>query len=512
MIRAVCYPRVSDAIQRERDTIASQLRVLPEYVARQGWTLVRPAETYVDDGHSAAAGKLERRTGLAALLRDAGAGAFDVVAVVDVDRLTRTDDLIERGYILGSLQRAGVKIASQMSGQVIDLSTSDGDLLIGIQAHGAAAWLRRHRERVTQGRITAAARGRLPGGRRPWGLAYDRVTGAWSVDPVRGPLVVEMVERIAAGASCRSVADLLEARGVSREGGRWHASRVAAIVRSRHLVGEWRANRDAMIAVPRLVPDELWHAAQAIVDRARKAALVRTKHEYLLLGIAVCGACGSPMGIRSARDYFCRARRLALRGAPGRCSAPGVPIAVADGRAWAAIRRELEDPGLERALAGELVERGAEGDDWAADAAGYRGKLDRLQAAEVGLLERFTRGVVGGPALDRELERIAASRKALTAQLETAERAAASAGVTAGQLADAAAMVAALRERLPDAPFAARRQLLGWLVHPGDAVILGGDLTVTLSVPRPACQASGSVRGTGHEDTDPIPLRIRAVA
>jgi hypothetical protein len=45
-------------------------------------------------------------------LRDAAAGRFDVVVVADIDRLTRSEDLGERGAILGALQRAGVCVAS----------------------------------------------------------------------------------------------------------------------------------------------------------------------------------------------------------------------------------------------------------------------------------------------------------------------------------------------------------------------------------------------------------------
>jgi hypothetical protein len=41
--------------------------------------------------HSARAGKLAKRDGLAPLMRDAQAGAFDVVVVVDLDRLTRSE-------------------------------------------------------------------------------------------------------------------------------------------------------------------------------------------------------------------------------------------------------------------------------------------------------------------------------------------------------------------------------------------------------------------------------------
>jgi DNA invertase Pin-like site-specific DNA recombinase len=90
-MRAVGYARVSSITQRDRDTIASQLRVLPAFIERQGWTLARPIDSYVDDGRTAKAGHLEARTGLTALLRDAAAGVFDVVVVCRSDWLRDTD-------------------------------------------------------------------------------------------------------------------------------------------------------------------------------------------------------------------------------------------------------------------------------------------------------------------------------------------------------------------------------------------------------------------------------------
>jgi DNA invertase Pin-like site-specific DNA recombinase len=105
-LRAVLYARVSSLGQRDRHTIASQLSVLPKFVAARGWHLVKPANTYVDDGHTAKAGFLSQRAGFAHLLRDAGLGAFDVVVVADLDRLTRSEDLKERGEVLGAFQRA----------------------------------------------------------------------------------------------------------------------------------------------------------------------------------------------------------------------------------------------------------------------------------------------------------------------------------------------------------------------------------------------------------------------
>src|SRR5450432_891589 len=120
-VRAVIYARVSSAAQRDRHTIASQLTTLPNFISLRGWKLVRPPETYVDDGRTAKGGFLSKRTSFTRLMHDAGQGLFDVVAVVDLDRLTRSEDLRERGEVLGAFQRGGVQIAVSGTGQVLDL-------------------------------------------------------------------------------------------------------------------------------------------------------------------------------------------------------------------------------------------------------------------------------------------------------------------------------------------------------------------------------------------------------
>lgn len=497
MTRAVIYARVSSTMQRDRDTIASQLRVLPEFVAQRGWTLVRSAETYIDDGHTAKAGRLAQRRGLASLLRDAAAGSFDVIVVVDIDRLTRSEDLTERGAILGALQRAGVKIASQISGQVLDLSTSTGDLFTNLHAFFAAEWTRKHRERVMQGRITAIQRGRKPPGKPPWWLSYDKSTAHWSVVPDRGVIVREMFERVVGGDSCRTIADDLHARGIPRPRGEWHRHRVHRIIRSRAALGEWTVDqiRGLVLAVPPVINEALWQRAQLAVQRLGRRGLRKTKHDYLLEAIGVCAQCGAPMGVCSAQwdsrrngrwnpaTYRCRSRRIFRRGGP-RCAAPHVRVADADARAWAAIVRELEDPALAAAIAGVREDEDTTRRDWDADAEEYQRRLARLQESESKLLARFTRGTVSEAALDVELARIGRERSVVLEQVAACGRASATAAAASARLRDAGAILSQLRERLPDAPFAVRQALIQRLVRPGGVVFDGRELRITLWLPR----------------------------
>lgn len=535
-MRAVVYARVSSAIQRDRETIASQLRVLPEYIARQGWTLAAPATTYVDDGRTARAGHLEARLGLAALLRDAGARMFDVVVVVDVDRLTRSEDLAERGAILGALQRAGVKIATS-TGQLIDLSTSSGDLMSSLNAFFAAEWVRKHRERIKAGKDTAIARGRKPAGPTPYGLAYDRSSGAWSIDQVTGPIAVEIVTRVADGESCVAISDDLDARGVPGPRGRttWNRASVYRIVRGRHLIGEFVANkaRRQVIAVPRLIDVATFERAQEALGASRRRGLRRTRHDYLLEGLGVCGVCGAPMLIRSATPqrrgrmspaaYVCRNRKFgrpSIRNGAAACRAPIVVCAEADAAIWSTFIAELAEPELAAAVVAERARGADDGATWAGDAAAAERHLARLEKVETVVMSRFRRGAVSEGALDAELAAIGRERAAVRAQLATAELAIARTVATRVRLEDAESALRRLREVAATAPAPLRAEVLRTFVDRGGVVFERGRLRLAMSVAFAAAPSeerrSGAqlvlVNGPGSRTVDVVPLRVRALA
>lgn len=516
-MRSVCYARVSGAAQRERDTIASQLRVLPAFVSARGWTLVRPVDTYVDDGYTAKSGQLAARAGLARLLRDAATGLFDVVVVVDVDRLTRAEDLAERGLILGALQHAGVRVASTMGGDVLDLSTDHGDLMATLRAYTAASDNRKRSERVRHGKLTAAQRGAKVG-RGPYGLVYDRARASWSIDPVRGPIVVEVMTRVAAGESCSVVALDLEMRGVPAPGKGWVKGRVHDLVRSRHTVGEWIAHHRTrtVVSVPAMVSEALWQRAQDALVAGRKRGLHRTRHVYLLEGLAVCGTCGSPIRIRSSQMQRRRWRRPAIYRCAGRiagrCDAPHVITQDADDRAWSAICSILDDRDLPAELAEVRRERASDAHDWDRDAAGYRAHLARLDKVAAALLLRFRRGTVTERELDAELASVNRERAAVRAQLATAERARGSVATARERLSEATAMVEALRSRMATATPEERRAIATTLIDPGGVTFVGLALRIEMFVDRPTASRPAFVDAASCSDVHESRLRIRVVA
>lgn len=457
-MRAAIYARVSSQRQARECTIASQLRDLPAYCDRQGWPVV---EVYVDDGRSAKAGRLHARDGLARLLADAQAHRFDVIVVADLDRLTRSEDLAERGAILGSLQRAGVQIATA-GGSLLDLDSTAGDLQAAIGTVFSAEWLRKHRARTVAGKLTAIGRGRKPAGPTPYGYRYDRATGAWSVDPEAGQVVREIVARVTASETCEAVAVDLHRRGVARpRGGRWSREAVWQIARREvYSTGRWVADkaRGLAVAVPTIVTAEERAAALRALERHRRSGLRQTRHGYLLERLAVCGRCGAPLGIASAgrrvsRDgrpvtvpsrYVCCRRRRPVDG--DRCGAPYHDTAAVDEALWSALADVLLAPDLVERAARRLRDGG--GPDASADAARARAELERLEATERTLLERA--GRIAPSALGAQLDRLHQARSEAAARLAAAERAAAGQHLAVAATAGLPELLGQLRAALAD--------------------------------------------------------------
>ena len=475
-LRAVCYPRVSSARQRDTHTIESQLRMLPEFIARQGWDLVSPATTYMDDGKTAKAGHLEARTGLGRLLRDAAAGLYDVVVVVDQDRLTRAEDIIERATIMGAFQRAGVKVASAISGQILDLDTSHGDLMASLGGYFAAEWSRKHRARIMEGKATAIARGRKPAGPTPYGRTYERATGEWGLDDERAAAVREVFARVLGGESVSRIAAALEESGAPRtRGGAWTHARVFDIATSSTYRGEWFANKakGLSLRVPAIVDDPTWHAAQAALRRRRPANWTRGRYVNLCQGLSVCGLCGAPMGVtgglQQIRYYVCQHKKRPGAGVE-RCANRMRQIAETDELVWARLSALICDDELLAAAAAPAGD-GENSVDWEREAKDYEKRLARLERAEAEILALFRRGKVSSGAMDRELAGAARERSLLERNRDLAREQLGRGALGAIQEQALADAIEDLRERVGGSSAEERRELVRLLVPAGGGAI-----------------------------------------
>lgn len=200
------------------------------------------------------------------------------------------------------------------------------------------------------------------------------------------------------------------------------------------------------ISVQPIVPEELWYAAQAAREAARRRRDGRAKYFYLCSGLVVCGLCGQPMAGYPGRSrngslllyYYChgrlRKRRTRFRWrSPANdlkpCDAPGQradgPNGV-DAMVWAEVRRWLEDPEAWE----EAARRWREDQRPLEDPSALEAQAARILEQHARLLRAYQAGVIEDEAaalaelgrLKREADRLrqeaAALRRALEASRE----------------------------------------------------------------------------------------------
>ncbi len=425
-VRVALYTRISTDETNQPYSLGAQRDRLEAYVASQpAWTVV---ETYTDQ----ASGKNLDRAALTAARAAAAAGAFDVLLVYRVDRLSR--NLLDLVGLGDELHRYGVLVRSAT--ESFDATDPTGRMLFQLLGSFAEFERTTMRDRISAGMERKAARGEWCGGRAPFGYRKVRGESLLQPDPKTAPIVRSIFARyVQTREGARSIAAWLEAQGIRTAGGApWGTSEVLALLRRRTYVGEvsfrgvWRPG-----AHQPLVERELFDAAQTILDaRAASPAVRRTNPSDFLLSTLsiVCDRCGHPMVGASARGrggkrypyYTCSTR--ARRG-PSSCDQERLPKDELEAAVLAQMTEVYADTSLVEAALAEAqaearareAERGAERRRLEVHAAELRRKIDRYVAA-------FEAGELRAPILQRragELETELAQLQEALAQEPPAE-------------------------------------------------------------------------------------------
>jgi site-specific DNA recombinase len=289
-VRVGVYARRSTDDEHQPYSIEAQDARLAAYIGSQpGW---RQAARFADD----ASGASTARPGLQRALAAARAGAFDVLLVYRVDRLTRSlRDLVT---LLDDLDAAGVVFRSAT--EPFDTATAMGRMLV--QMLGMFAQFERDTiiDRVIAGMERKAAAGKWKGGRRPFGYQADAAASSLVPDPGEAAvvrLIFGTYTRDRLGA--RAIATLLNDRGHrTTTGGRWSAHQVLRVLANRIYVGELSFRGITVTSChPPVIEQTTLDQAQRILaargeDHAKRAA---SGSDYLLTGLIRCPSCGSAM-------------------------------------------------------------------------------------------------------------------------------------------------------------------------------------------------------------------------
>ncbi len=328
--RIAVYVRRSTDDEHQPFSIDAQIAALTSYINSQpGWVAL--PEPFSDD----ASGASTQRPGLQRALRAARAGRFDVLLVYRVDRFSRRlSDLLE---LLAELDDAGVAFVSAT--EPFDTSTSIGRMLV--QLLGVFAEFERETiiDRVVNGMNAKAAKGKWPGGHRPFGYLVEPQTQKLVQHDSEAPILREIVNMyVNQRLGTRAIADELNRRGVSnRQGKKWSGMTIGRILANPVYTGDiLYGDVHVTDAHQALVDRDTWRRVRDIADTRADAHNQRamSDSDYHLTGLITCPHCGNKyIGTsaegrnRTYRYYTCYSRvRYGTHG----CDAPRLDATAMD--------------------------------------------------------------------------------------------------------------------------------------------------------------------------------------
>lgn len=313
MTRAAIYARFSSKELQSERSIDDQLALCRTKAAREGWQVV--AEFH-DHGKSAAS--MIGRDAVAEMMAQAKAGAFDILIVESLDRLSRDQE--DTAHIFKRLTFAGIQLVAVHEGRADSIQ-------VGIRGIVSALFLSDLAHKVRRG-----AAGNVRAGKHAGGMAYGYrpvpgKPGEWAKEPAEAAIVLRLFEECAEGHANLAVVKRLNAEGIAPPRGRyWRANaligsrtRGNGILRNAIYGGELVWNKVRMVkhpdtgkrlsrvnpesewlraAAPHLaiVPRELFDRVQiAIGARSFSAPVRRRMPKSLLSGLLRCEACGGGM-------------------------------------------------------------------------------------------------------------------------------------------------------------------------------------------------------------------------
>lgn len=384
--RVALYARVSSQRQAESLTIASQVAALGERIAADG-ERVDDEMCFLDDGVS---GSTLLRPALERLRDLAWTGGVDRLYVHSPDRLARK--YAYQVLLSEEFTKFGVEVIFLNHDRT---ASPEGDLLLQMQGMIAEYERAKILKRTRRGRRFAARQSSVSVlSHAPYGYRYvpkDSGGGAarYEIVPEQAAVVRELFEWVGVeGLSLAAAVRRLHQRRVPTATGlaRWDRTTVRGLLRNpayrgtaiygktrlfprktrtrprrgdpetprRDKVGvRTETSEQHTIAVPAIVRDELFDAVAEQLAQNRRHHRARTRQQFLLSGLLVCGRCGSAYcGQRAGRRddatsytyYRCLGTDRHRFAGDALCRNAGLNGALLEAEVWSDVSSLLQDP------------------------------------------------------------------------------------------------------------------------------------------------------------------------
>lgn len=422
MKKAALYIRVSTLEQaQEGYSIGAQKDRLSAFCKAHDWTI---SDFYIDGGYS---GSNLDRPGIQKLIGEIG--AFDVVLVMKLDRLSRSQKdtlyLIEEVFLPN-----GVDFVSM--NESFDTSTPFGRAMIGILSVFAQLEREQIKERTFMGRVERAKEGLFHGGGY-YPIGYDcgpdghLVINEYEADQVR-----KIYEWYLDGTAPDKIAERLRTEGYTNRYGSW--SEASGSFRIRHILSS-----DLYLGTLRFGSVVVENAHEAIIDRESfdKAIALRKKRrevfgdspyhaKYMLVGMIWCAHCGARYAVKhnygGYKYYVCysRARTVKRMIRADHCENKNWKLDELDSVVEHEISRLLFEPGYYERLkrkneeSAPAVKLNAEGE-------AIKGKIANLDKQIGKLMDLYQDDRMPVDVVSARIDKLHKEKQALEAQLARIE-------------------------------------------------------------------------------------------
>ncbi len=353
VIRVALLTRISTDEVNQPYSLEAQATRLDQFVASQ--PSMRITHRFTDQ----ASGATLERPGLQQALDLARAGAFDVLLVYRIDRLSRS--IVGLMTVVEQLEQAGVALKSAT--EPIDTQGPVGRMLL--QLLGIFAEFERSMliDRITAGFERKAARGEWLGGRGPYGYDLDKNTKTLVVNHDEAAVVQAVFAKyVTERHGGIAIANWLSDTGRrTKYGGLWSGQTVLRVLRNPVYIG--KISHDSAIHEGKhdaIVDPALFDRAQAILnERSAQPTPTTATTDYLLSGLTRCTDCqGAYIGQRAHGRrgpypyYVCRSR--ATKGARA-CTGSRIPAKELEKRVIDSLLTTYDDLDLFEEAIGNAV-------------------------------------------------------------------------------------------------------------------------------------------------------------
>lgn len=341
--RAVLYARVSsDDRSKDGRNLASQLEMGREYAVTKGYVVI---DELAEDDRGASGAEIDLPQ-LNKVREQAHAGAFDVLIVRELDRLSR--NLAKQLIVEEELKRCQVRVEYVLADYD---DTPEGRLQKHIRATVAEYEREKSRERMVRGKRNKAKAGHTNVSQQPpfgYKLVDNGTICQLEIEPTEAEVIKYIYEQFLNGSTIEAIrarltekgiptpSDLRRFWGAVKKGdwGRWNRSTIHRILSSPVYAGTWHFGKSKSkkyrkkdgktgyrvvrnprshwieVKVPAIINQEFFDLAQQRLAENKKRCGRKARGEFLLSKRCTCGECGYKLGTSNAKTsyYFCMAR------------------------------------------------------------------------------------------------------------------------------------------------------------------------------------------------------------